>query len=92
MKMSGVPGTELGALLLCSGSAAAKPLQSDISLHQFVCALVLTDKLTYAPGCDDLHVSVCLLLQLRNWADVLLIAPLSANTSEKLANGLCDYW
>jgi len=29
-------------------------------------------------------------IELRNWADVLLIAPLSANTLAKLANGLCD--
>ncbi|CAM9249029.1 unnamed protein product [Ectocarpus sp. 4 AP-2014] len=29
-------------------------------------------------------------IQLRDWADVLLVAPLSANTLAKLANGLCD--
>ncbi|KAG5180155.1 flavoprotein [Tribonema minus] len=29
-------------------------------------------------------------VQLREWADLLLIAPLSANTLGKLANGLCD--
>ena len=29
-------------------------------------------------------------IDLRNWADVLLIAPLSAHTLAKLANGLCD--
>jgi len=29
-------------------------------------------------------------IQLRDWADLLLIAPLSANTLGKLANGLCD--
>jgi phosphopantothenoylcysteine decarboxylase len=29
-------------------------------------------------------------IQLRRWADVLLIAPLDANTLAKLANGLCD--
>jgi phosphopantothenoylcysteine decarboxylase len=29
-------------------------------------------------------------IDLRNWADVLLIAPLDANTLAKLANGLCD--
>ena len=28
--------------------------------------------------------------QLRNWADLMLVAPLSANTLAKLANGLCD--
>lgn len=29
-------------------------------------------------------------IELRNWADVLLIAPLDANTMAKIANGLCD--
>ncbi len=33
---------------------------------------------------DVLHI------QLRRWADILLIAPLSANTLAKLANGLAD--
>ena len=28
--------------------------------------------------------------QLRKWADLMLVAPLSANTLAKLANGLCD--
>ena len=29
-------------------------------------------------------------IDLRNWADILVIAPLSANTLAKMANGLCD--
>jgi phosphopantothenoylcysteine decarboxylase len=29
-------------------------------------------------------------IALRRWADVLLVAPLSANSLAKLANGLCD--
>ena len=29
-------------------------------------------------------------IQLRNWADLCLIAPLSAHTLAKMANGLCD--
>lgn len=29
-------------------------------------------------------------IQLRKWADLMLVAPLSANTLAKLANGLCD--
>lgn len=29
-------------------------------------------------------------IELRKWADVLVIAPLDANTLSKLANGLCD--
>lgn len=33
---------------------------------------------------------VCLLVQLRRWADVVLVAPCSANTLAKLVHGLCD--
>lgn len=29
-------------------------------------------------------------IELRKWADVLVIAPLSANTLGKMANGICD--
>ena len=29
-------------------------------------------------------------IELRRWADALIIAPLSANTLAKVANGLCD--
>jgi phosphopantothenoylcysteine decarboxylase len=29
-------------------------------------------------------------LQLKDWADVMLLAPMSANTLGKLANGLAD--
>ena len=29
-------------------------------------------------------------IELRDWADVLLLAPLDANTLAKIANGLCD--
>lgn len=29
-------------------------------------------------------------IELRNWADLLLIAPLDANTLAKIANGICD--
>jgi len=51
-------------------------------------ALVYTDKDEYTlwQGRNDpvLHV------ELREWADLLLFAPLSANTMAKLANGLCD--
>ena len=32
----------------------------------------------------------CPTLQLRKWADVLVIAPLDANTMAKMAHGLCD--
>jgi len=29
-------------------------------------------------------------IQLRDWADIFLIAPLSANSLAKISNGLCD--
>lgn len=29
-------------------------------------------------------------IELRKWADVMLVAPLSANTLAKIANGFCD--
>ena len=29
-------------------------------------------------------------IELRRWADVIVIAPMSANTLAKAANGLCD--
>lgn len=29
-------------------------------------------------------------IELRRWADVLVLAPLSANTMAKVAHGLCD--
>ncbi len=35
-------------------------------------------------GDDVLHI------ELRRWADIMVIAPLSANTLAKVANGLCD--
>ena len=37
-----------------------------------------------AKGDDVLHII------LRNWADINIIAPLSANTLAKVANGICD--
>ncbi|XP_039254491.1 phosphopantothenoylcysteine decarboxylase-like [Styela clava] len=36
------------------------------------------------PGDRVLHIDLC------NWADLVLFAPLDANTLAKLANGLCD--
>ncbi|KAG4388941.1 hypothetical protein AAZX31_09G245000 [Glycine max] len=43
------------------------------------------DWLTYRrPGVAMLHV------ELRNWADIMVIAPLSTNTLGKIALGLCD--
>lgn len=38
----------------------------------------------YKSGDKVLHI------ELRNWADILVIAPASANTLAKIANGMCD--
>ena len=38
----------------------------------------------YIPKSPILHI------ELRNWADILIIAPLSANTLAKIANGITD--
>lgn len=49
---------------------------------------ILTDadewRKKYEKGDDILHI------ELRKWAHVLVIAPLSANTLAKMSNGLCD--
>jgi phosphopantothenoylcysteine decarboxylase len=29
-------------------------------------------------------------IELRKWADIILLAPLSANTLAKITNGICD--
>jgi len=29
-------------------------------------------------------------IELRRWADIMIIAPLDANTMAKIANGICD--
>lgn len=52
-----------------------------------VCAPILRDSdewKDYQPGMPVLHI------ELRNWADILLIAPLTANTLAKIANGFAD--
>ena len=35
-------------------------------------------------------LSIFSIFQLRRWADLMIVAPLSANTLAKIANGLCD--
>jgi len=42
------------------------------------------------PGDRYQRSDTVLHIELRRWADVLLIAPLDANTLAKLANGICD--
>jgi len=52
-------------------------------------ALILKDEDEWPAGGYTKDMPV-LHVRLRDWADVLLIAPLTANTLAKLANGLCD--
>lgn len=65
-----------------SSAVAAPPgdLHGEISLHH------ATEEWEGYRSLDDsvLHID------LRNWADLCLIAPLSAHTLAKIANGLCD--
>jgi len=42
------------------------------------------DDLRWVRGMPVLHI------ELRKWADVMLVAPLSANTMAKFASGICD--
>jgi len=69
-------------------SALATPSAPSGSSRNLLGHPVLTDQLEWASWRSRadgvLHVS------LRRWADVLVIAPLSANTLAKLAGGLCD--
>lgn len=74
---------EIGEVRVVSTEAARHFFNAeDVSAH------VLTDADEwhgeYARGQDILHI------ELRKWAHVLVIAPLSANTLAKLAAGQCD--
>jgi len=66
---------------------SARHFFSEAELPQQCCP-VLTDEDEWrnwkAVGDPVVHI------ELRRWADLLLIAPLSANTLAKMANGLCD--
>lgn len=46
--------------------------------------LTMYDQPNYKIGDPILHI------ELRRWADIVLVAPCSANTIAKIANGLCD--
>ena len=71
-----------------AGQSAEQPTVSSLSSLPGVEA-IYDDEAEWGPepwrrGVDVLHIS------LRRWADILVIAPLSANTLAKLANGLSD--
>ena len=53
-------------------------------------ACVLTDDDEWSQWNGAVGVDPVLHIELRKWANAMLIAPLSANSLAKLANGLCD--
>jgi len=73
-------GAEVRILL----TGAAKDFVTPLTLSTLSGFPVLTDFFEKADGSWHSHV------ELGNWADVYLIAPVSANTLSKLANGMAD--
>ncbi|XP_077774482.1 phosphopantothenoylcysteine decarboxylase isoform X2 [Podarcis muralis] len=51
---------------------------------------ILVSELLKIPGLWKKREDPVLHIDLRRWADLLLVAPLDANTLAKMANGLCD--
>lgn len=78
--------TESAAKFL-QGQSAEQPHLDEIRNYPNVDAIYRDEdewKISWIRGDPILHI------ELRRWADVLVIAPLSANTLAKLANGLSD--
>ncbi|KAG9255649.1 flavoprotein [Emericellopsis atlantica] len=69
------------------GQAAEQPSLAEIARYPNVDG-VYKDAAEWSPswtrGAPILHI------ELRRWADLMVIAPLSANTMAKLVNGMCD--
>lgn len=81
-----VVATEHGNTMLTKGPAERYTKQPEVF---GALGAVLSDQdewpSDYTVGRDSvLHI------ELRKWADVLVVAPMSANTMAKLANGMCD--
>lgn len=75
------------SLKVVATEAAKNFLYPEAKIYHRDYAPILDDRSewsTYATDRKVLHI------ELRNWADMLLIAPLSANTLAKMANGLSD--
>ncbi|KAH7165362.1 flavoprotein [Dactylonectria macrodidyma] len=75
------------AMHFLAGQSSEQPTVSELNYMPNVDA-VYTDASEWAKpwkrGAPILHIN------LRKWADVLVVAPLSANTMAKVVNGMCD--
>ncbi|KAI1328241.1 phosphopantothenoylcysteine decarboxylase [Xylariaceae sp. FL0255] len=72
-----------------AGQSAEQPTVESLSSLPGVEAVYADDAVEWGGagwtrGADILHI------ELRRWADVLLVAPLSANSLAKIVNGICD--
>ncbi|XP_065589706.1 phosphopantothenoylcysteine decarboxylase isoform X2 [Cyrtonyx montezumae] len=75
---SSVPQEKFHVLVGVTGSVAALKLP------------LLISGLLEIPGLWKGRSDPVLHIELRRWADLMLVAPLDANTLAKLANGICD--
>ncbi|XP_072201589.1 phosphopantothenoylcysteine decarboxylase isoform X5 [Excalfactoria chinensis] len=75
---SSVPREKFHVLVGVTGSVAALKLP------------LLISGLLEIPGLWKGRSDPVLHIELRRWADLMLVAPLDANTLAKLANGICD--
>lgn len=78
--------TEKGRTMLLDG---ATERYDPVAFNSLKSVRVFTDADEW-PVDYTVGKSTVLHIELRRWADVLIIAPLSANTLAKLANGICD--
>ncbi|KAL2000658.1 hypothetical protein VTN02DRAFT_2797 [Thermoascus thermophilus] len=80
--------TQSAQRFLAGQSPEQPPLQALRDSHPGVVEAIYTDASEWATpwtrGADVLHI------ELRRWADLLVIAPLSANTLAKMVHGLAD--
>lgn len=77
------------SLLTHSSHPVAAPIPSPLHPFSPACPYPLfltTHNTTHSPQVGDPVIHI----ELRRWADALVIAPLSANTLAKMAGGLCD--
>uniref|UniRef100_A0A8D0ESI6 Phosphopantothenoylcysteine decarboxylase n=1 Tax=Strix occidentalis caurina TaxID=311401 RepID=A0A8D0ESI6_STROC len=77
-KSSSVPQKKYRVLVGVTGSVAA------LKLPLLIAELLKITGLWKSRSDPVLHI------ELRRWADLMLVAPLDANTLAKLANGICD--